>query len=46
MQTVVAKFFKSGEPVVNMFSGTFVTAKSCLELSWDHRFVPDEVDAE
>lgn len=46
MKDVVVKFFKPGELVVRLFSGTFATAEACLELSRHHLFVSCKIDSE
>lgn len=39
MEDLVNEFLKSGEVVLDRFSGTFVTSKNCKELSQHYPFV-------
>lgn len=46
MEDLARKISEPGELVVDMLSGTFATAKKCLEALKHSRFVGDIVDAE
>lgn len=45
MQDVVAELLKFSQLVVDLFSGTFVTTKACLELPYHRSFAGCKFDA-
>lgn len=44
MPDFFVKLSTPGEQEIDVFSGTFVTAKVCLGLSWNRSFVAYNVD--
>lgn len=46
MQHLVEKFPNRGDLVVDLLSGTFATAKACLDLARQRRFVGCKTDSE
>jgi len=44
MMDIISKFTKPGDIVVDMFSGTFPTAKACMKLDKHRRFVGCDLD--